>query len=88
MYNTKNYVQTNQYGFEFQIGENYEVLSKGTNVQLLSNGYILSGHTRGEEIIKEKVNIGDFLIYIKEVNTIYIFEKKKRIQICLLYISN
>ena len=77
MYNTKNYVQTNQYGFEFQINENYEVLSKGTNVQLLSNGYILSGHTRGEEIIKEKVNIGDFLIYIKEINTIYIFENKK-----------
>jgi len=83
MYNTKNYVQTNQYGFEFQIDENYEVLSKGTNVQLLKNGYILSGHTKGEEIIKEKVNIGDFIIYIHEANSIYIFENKKEYKYAL-----
>ena len=76
LYDKNNYVQTNQYGYEFQIDENYEVISQGTNVQLLENGYILSGHTAGEKTIKEKVNIGDFIIFIRETNTIYLFENK------------
>ena len=76
MYDNYNYVQTNEYGYEFQINENYEVISKGTNVELLPNGYILSGHTEGEKTIKEKVKIGDFVIYIKETNTAYVFENR------------
>ena len=77
MYNKNNYVQTNQYGYEFQINENYEVLSEGTNVQLLTNGYILSGHTEGERTIKEKVKISNFVFFIRETNTVYVFEYKK-----------
>lgn len=77
MYDKNNYVQTNQYGYEFQINENYEVISEGTNVQLLTNGYILSGHTEGERTIKEKVKIGNFVFFIRETNTVYVFEYKK-----------
>ena len=76
MYDNNNYVQTNQYGFEFQIDENYEVISQGTNVLLLKNGYILSGHTAGEKTIKEKVNIGDYIIFIRETNSVYVFGNK------------
>ena len=76
MYDNNNYVQTNEYGYEFQINENYEVISEGINVELLPSGYILSGHTAGEKTIKEKVKIGDFIIYIRETNTVYIFENR------------
>ena len=76
MYDNNNYVQTNEYGYEFQINENYEVISEGINVELLPSGYILSGHTAGEKIIKEKVKISDFIIYIRETNTVYIFENR------------
>ena len=77
MYDKNNYVQTNQYGYEFQINENFEVISEGINVQLLPNGYILSGHTEGAKTIREKVKIGNFLIFIRETNSIYVFENKK-----------
>ena len=77
MYDNNNYVQTNEYGYEFQIDENYEVINKGTNVKLLEKGYILSGHTEGEKTIKKKVNINDFVIYISEANITYVFEFKK-----------
>ena len=76
MYDKNNYVQTNKYGYEFLINENYEVISQGTNVEFIQNGYIVSGHTAGEQIIKEKIKIGDFIIYIRETNSIYVFDNK------------
>ena len=85
MYNNNNYVQTNEYGYEFQINENFEVISKGTNVKLLNNGYILSGHSSGKKTIKEKVKIGDFIIYIQETNTAYIFENRTEYKYAFYY---
>ena len=77
MYDSDNYSPTNEWGYEAQINENFEVISLNTNVKLLENGYIISGHSNGARKIKENINIGDFVIYIKEINTAYIFESKK-----------
>ena len=77
MYDSDNYSPTNQWGYEAQINENFEVISLNTNVKLLENGYIISGHSSGAIKIKENINIGDYVIYIKEINTAYIFESKK-----------
>jgi len=85
MYDNNNYVQTNEYGYEFQIDENFEVISKGTNVKLLPNGYILSGHSAGKKTIKEKVKIGDFIIFIRETNTAYIFENRNEYKYAFYY---
>ena len=77
MYDEDSYSQTNEWGYEAQINENFEVISFNTNVKMLPNGYILSGHSKGGNKIKENINIGDFVIFIKEINTLYVFESKK-----------
>ena len=76
MYDSDNYYSTNEYGYEAQINENFEVISLNTNVKLLENGYIISGHSAGAKKIKENIKIGDYIIFIKEINTVYIFESK------------
>jgi uncharacterized lipoprotein YddW (UPF0748 family) len=76
MYDSDNYYSTNEYGYEAQINENFEVISLNINVKLLENGYIISGHSLGARKIKENIKIGDYVIFIKESNTAYIFESK------------
>ena len=51
MYNSDNYYPTNEWGYEAQINENFEVVSMATNVKLLENGYIISGHSNGAKKI-------------------------------------
>ena len=77
MYDSENYSPTNVYGYEAQINENFEVVSLNTNVEMLDNGYIISGHSLGNTKIKENIKIGDYVIFIKEINTAYIFEGKQ-----------
>ena len=79
MYDKDSYSKTNEWGYEAQINENFEVVAFDTNVKLLENGYILSGHSEGGRTIKEKLSVGEYAIFIKEINTVYIFESKKRI---------
>lgn len=76
-YDSENYAQTNEWGYEAQINENFEVVSLNTNVEMLENGYIISGHSLGSTKIKENIKVGDYVIFIKEINTAYIFEGKQ-----------
>ena len=76
MYDTDTFSQTNEWGFEAQINKNFEVISLDRNVKMLENGYILSGHSEGGNKIKNNIKVGDFVICIKEMNTVYIFESK------------
>ena len=76
MYDEDTFSQTNEWGYEAQINENFEVVSFDINVKMLENGYIISGHSEGAKKIKENINIGDYVIFIKEINTAYIFEPK------------
>ena len=77
MYDTDTFSQTNEWGYEAQINENFEVISLDRNVKMLDNGFILSGHSEGGNKIKSNIKVGDFVICIKEMNTVYIFESKK-----------
>ena len=76
MYDSDTYSPTNEWGYEAQINENFEVISLDTNVKLLENGYIISGHSEGARKIKANIKKGDYVIFIKEVNTAYIFDSK------------
>ena len=67
----------NDSGWEAQINDNFEVVYMDKIVDLLDNGYILSGDGEGKKIIKEKIKEGQFIIFIKEMNTIYIFRNKE-----------
>ena len=67
----------NDSGWEAQINDNFEVVQMDKIVDLLDNGYILSGDGEGEKKIKEKIKKGQFIIFIKEMNTIYIFRNKE-----------
>ena len=67
----------NDSGIEAQINDNFEVVKMDGIVDLLDNGYILTGDGKAEERIKENIKEGQFVIYIKEMNSVYIFEPKK-----------
>ena len=43
---------------------------------MLERGYILSGHSKGGKLIENNVEIENYIIYIKETNTAYIFESR------------
>ena len=45
-------------------------------VDLLDNGYILTGDGEGENIIRENIKEGQYIVYIKEMNSIYVYEPK------------
>ncbi len=77
VYDSENHSPTNIYGYEAQINENFEVISLNVKVDMLENGYIISGHSLGKTKIKENIKIGDYVIFIKEINTAYIFEGKQ-----------
>jgi len=77
MYSSDNYSPTNEWGYEAQIKENFEVVSLNTNVKMIENGYIISGHLEGARKIKENIKIGDYVIYIRETNKVYIFDSKE-----------
>ena len=77
VYDSENYSPTNEWGYEAQINENFEVISLNINVEMLENGYIISGHSLGKTKIKENIKIGDYVIFIKEINTAYIFEGRQ-----------
>ena len=66
----------NDSGYEAQINENFEVVQMDNIVDLLDNGYILTGDGEAEEIIKENIKLGQYIIFIKEMNIIYIFDPK------------
>ena len=68
----------NNSGYEAQINDNFEVVKMDNIVDLLDNGYILSGDGEGEDIIRENIKKGQFIIFIKEMNSIYIFEPKDK----------
>ena len=67
----------NDSGWEAQIDGDFEVVNMDKIVDLLDGGYILTGDGEGEEIIKENIKKGQFIIFIKEMNSVYIFEPKK-----------
>ena len=75
-YNSDNFNPTNQWGYEIQISENFEVTDKNRNVELLNNGYIFSGHSDAGYELRDSINVGDFVIYIQESLTAYVFEYK------------
>ena len=77
MYNQDILYPRNNYGIEAQINDNFEVVKIGNIVELLDNGYILSGDGAAEERIKENIKEGQLIIYIKELCRIYIFEPKR-----------
>ena len=64
-------------GLEVQINDNFEVVHMDKIVDLLDNGYILSGYDEAAKKIKEKIKEGQFIIFIKEMKSIYIFEPKE-----------
>ena len=68
----------NNSGYEAQINDNFEVVKMDNIVDLLDNGYILSGDGEGEDIIRENIKKGQFIIFIKEMNSIYLFEPKDK----------
>ena len=77
MYNQDILYPRNNYGIEAQINDNFEVVKIDNIVELLDNGYILSGDGAAEERIKENIKEGQLIIYIKELCRIYIFEPKR-----------
>ena len=76
MYNKDILYPRNDSGYEAQINDNFEVVKMDNIVDLLDNGYILTGDGEGENIIKENIKKGQYIIYIKEMNSIYIYEPK------------
>ena len=60
----------NDSGWEAQINDNFEVVQMDKIVDLLDNGYILSGDGEGEKKMKEKIKKGQFIIFIKN-NSIF-----------------
>ena len=52
VYDSDNYSPTNEWGYEAQINENFEVISLNTNVEMLENGYIIFGHMLGNTKIR------------------------------------
>ena len=64
-------------GLEVQLNDNFEVVHMDKIVDLLDNGYILSGYDEAAKKIKEKIKEGQFIIFIKEMKSIYIFEPKE-----------
>jgi hypothetical protein len=76
MYNSDNYSKTNAYGYEAQIKESFEVTELDTNVKMLENGYILSGHSDGAKTIKENIKKEDYIIYINETKKAYVFSSR------------
>lgn len=76
MYDSDNYSKTNEYGYEAQIKESFEVTQLDTNVKMLENGYILSGHSKGAKTIKENIEKEDYIIYINETKTAYVFSSR------------
>ena len=76
MYNSENYSKTNAYGHEAQIKESFEVTKLDTNVEMLENGYILSGHSKGAKTIKNNIEKEDYIIYISETKSAYVFSSR------------
>ena len=77
MYNLDVEYPRDKSGLEAQINDNFEVVKMDSIVNMLDNGYILTGFGNASERIKENVKEGQFVIYIKEMNSVYIFEHKK-----------
>ena len=67
----------NDSGWEVQVNDNFEVVYMDKIVDLLDNGYILSGYDLAEKKIKEKIKEGQFVIFIKEINILYVFKNKE-----------
>lgn len=76
MYDSDNYSKTNKYGYEVQIKESFEVTLLDTNVEMIDKGYILSGHSKGAKTIKENIVKEDYIVYIRETKTVYVFESR------------
>ena len=57
MYDPDTFSQTNEWGYEAQINENFEVISLDRNVKMIENGFILSGHSEGGNEIKNNIKV-------------------------------
>ena len=76
MYNKDILYPRNDSGYEAQINDNFEVVKMDNIVDLLDNGYILTGDGEGKNIIRENIKEGQYIVYIKEMNSIYVYEPK------------
>jgi len=62
-YDATNYITRNVYGFEVAVDASGIVMEKGTLVNLPVGGFILSGHTSTADFLKDRINLGDIIIY-------------------------
>lgn len=71
VYDEKSFIQTNAYGYEISVDEYGDVVEVGVNVQLVENGYVISGHGISAELLRD-VNVGDICIFID--NNVYVYQ--------------
>ena len=70
-YDKTNIIDRNEWGYEVGIDKNGNIISKGILVTLPEDGYILSGHGIYKELIIDKLQIGDYIIYKNLHVTVY-----------------
>ena len=70
VYDNDNFVSTNIYGYEISCDEYGTVVEVGKNVNLLENGFVISGHGISSTLLKS-INIGDLCIYIDNMVFVY-----------------
>ena len=70
-YDKSNIVDRNQWGYEVGVNKNGNIISKGILVDLPEDGYILSGHGIYSDLIINRLQIGDYIIYENLHATIY-----------------
>ena len=71
VYDEKTFIQTNAYGYEISVDEYGKVVKVGINVELLPNGYIISGHGVSSKLL-QNINVGDICIFID--NNVYVYQ--------------
>ena len=70
IYDNNNFVSTNIYGYEVSCDEYGIVVEVGKNVNLVDNGFVISGHGISSTLLKS-INVGDFCIYIDNMVFVY-----------------
>lgn len=72
-YDHSHYVTRNVYGFEVAVNQEGIVIDVNTLVDIPTNGFILSGHGTSATELKNKVKIGDLIIYDFNTETAKVF---------------
>lgn len=76
---------TNAYGLEVAINSDGIVIEKATKVSIPSGGFVLSGHGTSLDLLKDRVNLGDVIVY--ENNEAYIYRNTQASNVISILIN-